>query len=100
MIGVPPICQSPVGKGGESNGAGSPRLVTWAGAVVSGGVYAGVFQSLANASQRGTDWALAVVWATASAPAARRRWVDVCTPIEYEAPELAPREISIKTARR
>jgi hypothetical protein len=36
MIGVPLICQSPDGNGGESNGAGGIRRVF--GALGSGGV--------------------------------------------------------------
>ncbi len=40
MTGLPPICQSLAGKGGESKGAGGMRRGF--GALGSGGVYAGV----------------------------------------------------------
>jgi len=51
MMGVPPICQSADGNGGESNGAGGMRR---GGGVASGaGVsYAGEFKSFANASNK------------------------------------------------
>src|SRR4029077_14255247 len=50
MTGLPPICQSPAGKGGESNGAGGMRRGF--GALGSGGVYAGVPNCSRNASPR------------------------------------------------
>src|SRR4051812_45891420 len=49
MIGVPPICQSADGNGGESNGAGARRRCCGE-AFDAGAWYAGDFKSLANAS--------------------------------------------------
>ena len=49
MIGVPPICQSPLGNGGESNGAGGMRRCG-GDASDAGGSYAGDAKSFANAS--------------------------------------------------
>src|SRR5260370_12243204 len=51
MIELPPICQSPAGNGGESNGAGGIRR---GGGVApgSGGVEAGVPNCSRNASSR------------------------------------------------
>jgi len=49
MIGVPPICQSAAGNGGESNGALGMRR--WAGREFGVGAwYAGDCRSFANAS--------------------------------------------------
>ena len=48
MIGVPPICQSPDGNGGESNGAGGMRR--GGEAFCAGASYAGECKSFANAS--------------------------------------------------
>jgi len=49
MIGVPPICQSADGKGGESNGAGGMRRCC-GDALGAGASYAGERKSFANAS--------------------------------------------------
>lgn len=49
MIGVPPICQSAAGNGGESNGAGGIRRRSGEG-YKAGGWYAGDAKSFANAS--------------------------------------------------
>jgi hypothetical protein len=48
MIGVPPICQSPLGNGGESNGADGIRRCG-GDASGAGASYAGVRKSSANA---------------------------------------------------
>jgi len=48
MIGVPPICQSPLGNGGQSNGAGGMRR--GCDAFGAGASYAGDCKSFVNAS--------------------------------------------------
>ena len=51
MIGVPPICQSADGNGGESNGAGGMRRCGGE-EFGAGASYAGDLKSLANASNK------------------------------------------------
>ena len=50
MIGVPPICQSADGNGGESKGVGGIRRLE--GVDESDWVYAGALRSSANADKR------------------------------------------------
>ena len=76
MMGVPPICQSPLGNGGESKGAGGMRR-GGGEAPGAGAVQAGVCESCANAlsnrcpNQLSSVCALAVVINTKIAQAHR-----------------------------